>query len=187
MDRMSLLDPVKGLTLVELMIVLVVLAATLSAGAPSMQNMLHKNRVRSEASRMLAAINLARSEAVMRNLPVSMCPSAMSLTGEPLCSGIFSGGWIVFSNADKDGVVDAGTDEVLKVFAGLPRGYTLTNRAGTKAALELIHYLPDGSSHRNRTLLFCSPAGASVHALSIVVNIVGRPRLARDWGECPTA
>jgi type IV fimbrial biogenesis protein FimT len=184
-DRMSLLDPAKGLTLVELMIVLVVLAATLSIGAPSMQNMLHKNRVRSESSRLLTAINLARSEAVMRNLPVSLCPSAMALTGEPVCSGVYSGGWIVFSNADKDRVVDAGTDEVLKVFEGLPRGYTLTNRAGTRAALELINYLPDGSSHRNRTLLLCSPAGGSMHALSIVINIVGRPRLARDWGECP--
>ena len=187
MDRMSLLNPAKGLTLIELMIVLVVLAATLSAGAPSMQNMLHRNRVRTEATRMLAAINLARSEAVMRNLPVSMCPSAMAFTGEPVCSGVYAAGWIVFSNADKDRIVDAGTDEVLKVFPGLPRGYTLTNRAGTRAALELINYLPDGSSHRNRTLLLCSPAGASVHALSIVINIVGRPRLARDWGECPAA
>jgi len=186
-DRMSLLYPEKGLTLVELMVVLVVLAATLSAGAPSMQKMLHKNRVRSEASRLLSAINLARSEAVMRNLPVSMCPSTMAVTGEPVCSGVYSGGWIVFSNADKDRVVDAGTDEVLKVFEGLPRGYTLTNRAGTRAALELINYLPDGSSHRNRTLLVCSPAGAPVQPLSIVINIVGRPRLARDWGECPAA
>ncbi len=187
MDRMLVVDAEKGLTLVELMIVLAVLAATLTVGAPSMQAMLHKNRVRTETSRLLTAINLARSEAVMRNQPVSLCPSAMASTGEPVCSGVYSGGWIVFSNADKDRVVDAGTDEVLKVFEGLPRGYTLTNRAGTRDALELINYLPDGSSHRNRTLLLCPPAGVSVQALSIVINIVGRPRMARDWGECPAA
>ncbi len=182
MERMS-----RGLTLVELMIVLVVLAVTLSAGASSMRALLHKNRLGSASSRLLGAINLARSEAVMRNVPVSICPSVMASTGESICSGSLADGWIVFSNADKDRVVDAGTDEVLKVYEGLPPGYSLTNRAGTRTASELINYLPDGSSHRNRTLLLCSPAGAPVQSLSIVINIVGRPRLARDWGECPSA
>ena len=181
MDRMS-----RGFTLIELMIVLVVLAATLSAGAPSMQALLHQNRLGSAANRLLGAINLARSEAVMRNVPVSICPSVMAATGAPVCSGIFADGWIVFSNADKDKVIDAGTDEILKVFAGLPPGYSLTNRAGTRAASELINYLPDGSSHRNRTLLLCSPATVRVQPLCFVINIVGRPRLARDWGECPS-
>jgi type IV fimbrial biogenesis protein FimT len=152
-----------------------------------MQTLLHNNRMRTQASRLLAAINLARSEAVMRNSPVSLCPSSMAFSGEPICTGTYADGWIVFSNADKDRVVDAGTDTVLKVFAGLPRGYTLSNRAGTTAAAELINYLPDGSSRRNRTLLLCSPAAVAVQPLSIVINIVGRPRLARDWGECAPA
>ena len=184
MDRMSLLDPVKGLTLIELMVVLVVLAVALSAGVPAMQTLLHNNRMRTEASRLLGAINLARSEAVMRNSPVSLCPSPMAFSGEAVCSGVYADGWIVFSNADKDRVVDSGTDSVLKVFTGLPGGYTLRNRAGTAAVSELINYLPDGSSHRNRTLLLCSPAAVTVQSLSIVINIVGRPRLARNWGEC---
>ena len=186
MDRMSLLEPVKGLTLVELMVVLLVLAAALAVGVPAMQTVLHNNRMRTEASRLLLAINVARSEAVMRNSPVSICPSSMAFTGEPVCSGVYADGWIVFSNADKDRVVDAGTDNVLKVFEGLPKGYTLTNRAGTRAAFELINYLPDGSARSNRTLLLCSPAAAAVQSLSVVINIVGRPRLARDWGECGT-
>ena len=184
MDRMSLLDPVKGLTLIELMVVLVVLAVALSAGVPAMQTLLHNNRMRTEASRLLGAINLARSEAVMRNSTVSLCPSPMAFSGEAVCSGVYADGWIVFANADRDRVVDSGTDNVLKVFAGLPGGYTLSNRAGTIAASALINYLPDGSSHRNRTLLLCSPATVAVQSLSIVINIVGRPRLARNWGEC---
>lgn len=185
MDRMSPCIPARGFTLIELMIVLVVLATLLSVGAPLMQGQLHSNSLRAESGRFLQAINLARSEAVMRNLPVSICPSAMATTGIPECNGVFADGWMVFANADKDKIVDAGADEVLRVFEGLPAGFRLTNRAGTRDAFELINYLPDGSSHSNRTLMFCPPQQSVVQSLSIVMNIVGRARLVEGWGECP--
>jgi type IV fimbrial biogenesis protein FimT len=177
--------PARGLTLIELMIVLVVFAVSLSLGAPLLQTLLHGNRLAAESNRFLGAINLARSESVMRNIPVSICPSAMALTGQPVCAGIYAGGWIVFANANKDKVVDPESDTVLQVFEGMPPNYSLTNRWGTIAASELINYLPDGSSHRNRTLQFCAPGSTAVQPLSIVINIVGRARLAKGWGECP--
>jgi type IV fimbrial biogenesis protein FimT len=174
-----------GLTLVELVIVLAVLAISLSMGTPLFQDQLHSNQLRAESSRFLGAINLARSEAVMRNLAVSICPSAMATTGQAKCTGTYAGGWIVYSNPDRDKVVDAGADEVLQVFEGLPPGYRLTNRSGKSAAFELINYLPDGSSHNSRTLMFCPPRRTSQQSLSIVINIVGRARLTGGWGECP--
>jgi len=176
-----------GFTLVEMMIVLVVLAVAISVGTPLMRDMLHRNKLRAESTRFLGALNLARSEAVMRNLPVSICPSSMAVTGTPECAGIYANGWIVFANADRDKTVDNGTDQVLRVFEGLPAGYSLTNRSGTRESFELINYLPDGSSHSNRTLQFCPPRGVSTPGLSIVINIVGRARLVGGWGECPTA
>jgi type IV fimbrial biogenesis protein FimT len=185
-DRTSLRRPPFGFTLIELMIVLVVLATTLSMSAPLFQDMLHSNRLHAEAARFLDAINRARSEAVMRNQPVSICPSAMAATGKAQCSGTYASGWIVFANLDKDKVVDAGTDEVLQVFESLPAGYRLTNRSGSRAAFELINYLPDGSSHSNRTLLLCPPQHTTGQSRSIIINIVGRARLIGGWGECPT-
>tara|TARA_B110000305_G_scaffold216298_1_gene254665 strand:- start:4 stop:594 length:591 start_codon:yes stop_codon:yes gene_type:complete len=184
-EKVSLYCRFRGLTLIELMIVLMIIAITLSLSAPLMQDLLQGNRLRSESIRFLRAINLARSEAVMRNSPVSICPSVMALTGKAECSGTYVDGWIVFANADKDKVVDAGADEVLQVFEGLPPGYQLTNRSGTRAAFKLINYLPSGSSPSNRTLLFCPPSDARVQPLSIVINIVGRARLKGGWGECP--
>jgi len=176
-----------GFTLVELMIVLVVLAITVSLATPLMQNLLHSNRLRAESNRLMGAINLARSEAVMRNQIVSICPSQMAATGKPECAGTYAGGWIVFANADKDRVVDSGEDQVLEVFEALPPGYRLTNRSATREAFEAINYLPDGSSHSNRTLMLCPPRGIAVQALAIVINIVGRARLAGELGECPLA
>lgn len=182
MDRMS---TSRAFTLIEMMIVLVVLAITISLGAPMMQSLLHGNRLRAESGRLLGAINLARSEAVMRNVPVSICPSTMAVTGARVCSGTYADGWIVFANANKDKVVDEGEDHVIEVFEALPPGYRLTNRSGNRDAFELINYLPDGSSHSNRTLMFCPPRGIHVQALAIIINIVGRARLAGELGECP--
>ena len=187
MDRMSSGNTGTGFSLIELMIVLVVIAATLSVGSPLFQDLLHSNRLRAETARFLGAINLARSEAIRRNYPVSICASEMSVTGEATCSGKYVDGWIVFANRAKDRVVDPEQDEVIEVFEAMPQGYSLTNRNGTILVSELINYLPDGSSHRNRTLLFCAPPNVRIDSLSIVLNIVGRARLAGGWGKCPVA
>jgi type IV fimbrial biogenesis protein FimT len=185
-EKMSTRGSTRGFTLIELAIVLVVVAITLSLGTPLLQTLLQSNRLSSERNRFLDAINLARSEAIMRNVAVSICPSTMVLNGIPECRGAYTSGWIVFANGNEDNVVDPESDEVLQVFEGLPADYSLSNRLGTIAASERIDYLPDGSSHRNRTLLFCASKQVSLQPLSIVINIVGRARLAKGWGVCPT-
>ena len=185
MDRMLPGAGECGLSLIELMLALAVLAIVLSLGVPSMQGLVDGTRLRAQAHRLVTAINLARSEAILRNQPVSLCPSAMASTGTARCSGDYAGGWIVFSNVDRDRVVDDEADNIIRVFESIPRGYTLTNRAGTRSASELITYLPDGSSRRNRTLLICPPSGSIVQPWSIVLNRVGRARVSKGEGTCP--
>jgi prepilin-type N-terminal cleavage/methylation domain-containing protein len=176
----------RGLTLIELMMVVAIVGVTTLLVVPSMRQLIQATRVQAEVSRLVTAINLVRSEALRRNSPVSMCPSAMASMGEPICGGSYARGWIIFSNRDRDRVLDA-DDELIRVFEALPGNYTLTNRLGTRDARETITYLPDGSSRRNRTLLVCAPPGRVRASTSVVMNIVGRPRVARDWGTCPTS
>ena len=186
MDRMSRSRPFsRGLTLVELLIVLLILGVTLGVGAPVLQQVVYGMQVSSEISRLMASVNLVRSEALRRNQAVTLCPSAMASNGKALCDGTLADGWIIFTNADRDNVVDM-NDEVLRVFEPLPSGFTVTNRKGTIPAGERITFYSDGSSRRNRTLLVCAPDGAASTSRALVMNIVGRPRLARDWGTCPT-
>jgi type IV fimbrial biogenesis protein FimT len=175
---------VRGFSLIELMLVLALVTVVLSLSAPSMSKLLHANRIRTEANRLMAAVNLARSEAISRNSPVSLCPASPVSSDQPVCAGQYAHGWMVFSNDDRDRVVDTGADQVIAVFEGLPDGYSLTNRAGDVPARELITYLPDGSSRRNRTLMFCAEHDRSVASRSVVMNIVGRPRISVDRGLC---
>jgi type IV fimbrial biogenesis protein FimT len=173
-----------GFTLVELMLVLAILAVLFGLVLPSMHSVISRNRLRMEASRLMSAINLARAEAVSRNSIVSLCPSAYAQTGLADCDGVYADGWVVFTNANGDGVIDDDSDAVIQAYHSLPDGYALTNKARTTAAKELISFLPDGSSRKNRTLMLCATQHSTVPSWSVVMNRVGRPRLARGWGEC---
>ena len=183
MDRMS--QGKGGFTLIELAMTLAVLAVTLTLVTPSMQRLLHGNRLRTEASRLLDALSLARSEAVMRSTRVALCPLAVSGARAGDCSGRFADGWIVFSDVDRDGQFDVHGDELIRAFEPIPQGYSLTNLAGNAAIEGLITYLPDGTSRRNLSLLFCPPPEQPVPPWSVVLNNTGRARMSRGEGQCP--
>jgi type IV fimbrial biogenesis protein FimT len=174
-----------GFTLIELAMTLAVLAVTVTLVTPSMQQLLHSNRLRTEASRLLDALSLARSEAVMRGTRVALCPRAARDATAADCSGGFADGWIVFSDADRDGQFDQRSDELIRAFDPIPRGYSLTDLAGSAAIEGLITYLPDGTSRRNLSLLFCSPPGRPVSPWSVILNNTGRARMSRGEGQCP--
>jgi len=62
-----------GLTLVELMVTLAVALVLVLVGVPQFRSMLAGNRAAVDANKLVVAMQLARSEAVKRNLPVSVC------------------------------------------------------------------------------------------------------------------
>jgi len=172
-----------GLTLVELMLVVALLGVLTAVAVPSFQSLQQRTQMRTEATRLLAALNLARSEAVRRNLPVSLCPSSYAVSGVLACDGDYSGGWVVFSNPGRGRDVETGG--LVQAYSPMHPQLQLSNRSGTLLTDELITFMPDGSAGRNRTLMICSRAQPQLASWSLVMNIVGRSRLVRGWGECP--
>jgi type IV fimbrial biogenesis protein FimT len=61
----------RGMTLVELMVVLAIIAVGATLAAPGMAQVVASYRVRSAAEDMLSGLNFARTEALRRNTPVS--------------------------------------------------------------------------------------------------------------------
>lgn len=98
--------PVRGFTLIELMVTIAILVILLGVGVPSFQAMVQNSRATALANDLVSALNLARSEAVRRGESVSLCASADGSA----CGGNWIEGWIVHLESD----------EVLRVWDGVP-------------------------------------------------------------------
>lgn len=96
----------RGVTLIELMIVILIAGVLLGLGVPAFDDMIRSSRSTGEFNRFLGDIAFARSEAVTRNQPVVVCPT----TNQSACNGTdWDGGWLV--------LINDGTGEVVRVGA----------------------------------------------------------------------
>ena len=172
-----------GLTLVELMIVSVIVSLTMVLAAPTFSRLLESTRIRIEATRLMSDVVLTRSEAIKRNRQVVMCPLSSTVHGVLTCGGGLASGWVIFVDGDRDGELDM-AEQVLATGRAISTGLGITNRLANRDAEGSIVFLADGSSRRNRTLMICSSAYPGIESWSVVMNLIGRPRLARGWGEC---
>lgn len=94
----------QGFTLIELVVAIAVLAIMLAIGLPSFQGSLRSNRVATSTNDMLAALSLARTEAIRNTRGSAVCGSADGVA----CDGDWSQGWLVFSDMDRNGALNAG-------------------------------------------------------------------------------
>ncbi len=106
----------RGFTILELMIAIAIAAILLALAVPSFTSFLNSNRATSQANELLASFQIARMEAIRRNAPVIVCGSDNAESGAPTCSGNATwGGWVVFADANANGVIDAA--EIIKLNA----------------------------------------------------------------------
>ncbi len=97
------------------MIGLAVLVILITVALPSMRSTIQNNRMTAQANSFLTAFQLARTEAVKRRAPVSICASSDGAS----CTGDWEDGWIVFVDGNAAGNSNASVGEVLQVWQGL--------------------------------------------------------------------
>jgi type IV fimbrial biogenesis protein FimT len=165
-----------GFTLIELMVTIAVLGITLSIAIPNFQNAVLNSRITAQANQLMTTLNYARSEAVKRAAPVTVC----STDGGGVCAGTkdWSTGWLVFADANGDGTVDAG-EVVLRVWPALKSGNTLS------AGNQRITFTAAGfATGFNDTFQMCDERGKA-DARSIIINAMGRSYVKKGAGACP--
>lgn len=160
-----------GVTLLELLISMSVVAILGALAAPSFFGLLHDASRTAAVNDFFHALFLARSEAVRRGRVVSVCRSE----DRESCAGAgapWTVGWIVFVNEDRDDppVRDAG-EHLIAAYAGWQRGRITSNRAA-------YSYRPYEHAVINGSIVFCDPRG-SQHARAIIISHTGRARVSR--------
>jgi type IV fimbrial biogenesis protein FimT len=178
----------RGLTLIELLVTVAVVAILAMIGPPMLASMLDSNRSIAHYNQLAGSLALARSESIKRGVVVSVCGS--SDDGDSCNTANWESGWLVFADVNKDGVVDAG-DTKLRIVAGLQDDYTL--RLSNSDLATTLQYRTDGAL-RDRgndgfdrgTFTICDKSGDATKARAINLNILGRPSKARDTNSSNT-
>ncbi len=176
-DRRILPD--RGMTLIEVLVTVSVLAILLAVGVPAFNQFVVSNRLSAYSSDMLSTLTLARSEAIKRNSRVVLCKSA---DGESCAgAGSWNQGWIVFADPNNNANRDAGEPTVYKV-AALQSGYAFD---GVNGFVSSVSYDAQGGATQAGTVTLCPPApAASGQGREIVVSASGRPRESKI-ASCP--
>ncbi len=150
----------------------------LSAGvAGGLDPLLERQRLSTDVNVLVTHLAFARSEAIRRATPVTVCKSASGARCTP--DSRWEQGWIVFVDADQD--KERGADEtVIRVQQALSAGHKLDLRASGvgPAASERNNgftYYPTGQTPMNGTFTLCDRRGT---AKTVILNRVGRARVS---------
>lgn len=156
----------RGLTLIELMVAIAVLAIIVGAGVPALSNLVINSRMTSFVNTTMATARIARGEAIRRNRAVTFCPSAdMSSCTTPELGQ----GYIVFEDGGTPRVRDA-TDEILLV-QPLSTGHVSASfSAGSDVRFRQSGQVDSGAAI---SVVLCDSRGAD-HARTLRMLITGR-------------
>lgn len=161
---MFLRRKVSGFTIIELMVTLAVLVIVAASAAPAFQDVLAANRVTSQANTLLAAVQLARSEAIKRGVEVSLTAEA----------GGINEGWCVHVGSSCTGINRVRTFQptpglTLALFpqgdtgvAFSARGERVPQEGGDKTILVKPKDCATGATDRQRILTISLSGRASV-------------------------
>jgi type IV fimbrial biogenesis protein FimT len=168
----------RGLTVLELIVTLSIVAVLTGVAVPSVTNMWLDSKRATAVNGMSHSLQLARALAIMRGQMVSVCRSPDGQT----CSNHtadWQRGWITFVNLDRDEPpIRDENEQVLAVQPAWSAGTITSNRRG-------YSFRPSEHGVINGTLVFCDRRG-SAHARAIIISTSGRPRVAaRDSDNRP--
>ena len=162
----------RGLTLVETMIVIAVMAIVAGAAAPGFAGFIDARRLDAAAVQLAADVQFTRSEAVSRNRPIRL---SFKSTAAASC-------WIIHTGAaghctcgkEEPAVCNAGSVEIKTVAFGA------ADRVRIEANVASIVFDPlHGTSTPTGTLRLIDPRGRSIHH---IVNVMGRIRSCSPGG-----
>ncbi len=168
-----------GLTLIDVVVTLSVAAIVMSVAVPSYNTMTLDSRRSTTINRLIADLNLARSEAVKRGVDISICKTEDGVScNSSINREGWSSGWIVFLDENGDGTSSSG--EKLKVFQESGSFYSW------EADFDevVFSYQSNGFNSNNMIFTYCDKRG-SEYSKKLTIMRVGRPRLGdKGSGVC---
>jgi type IV fimbrial biogenesis protein FimT len=165
----------RGFTLIEAMLALVVLGILGAIAVPTFRQFTSNTRVSAATNGLASALARARSEALLRGVPVSVCSGDQ--TG---CSAGWTQGWIVFIDTAIAGQVDPPDDTILQAWPS--PGATISIDAGPS---NYIQYDPRGMNPGGAVTFKIWDASTchGARRSQTIVTVTGSPQMS--YIACP--
>ena len=173
----------KGVTLLELLTVVLLLGILAVLAIPALTAGLQRQAVKTAALRLWNDLRLARSTALKTGLPVTLCAAAGAKTTGYQCadSPRWHQGWLLFIDRNKNARREA-TEKLLSYQPPLPRVAISASRR--KAG---ITYTRFGATYFSTTTLTVCAAGTTARfRLALVIAASGRSRISKAAAPCRT-
>jgi type IV fimbrial biogenesis protein FimT len=175
------------------MVVVSITGILVAVSAPSLRPMMQRNAVAAQVNALTAAVRYARSEAIARGTPVSLCRADSTTSIE--CGGAAhdwgTPGFLVITDGGALGVVD-GDDQVLRRFAPADAGIGIRASRGSAGtgfaavswgALGNLVARPSGTGMPQFRIRPDDVSGTSFDR-RVCLSASGRPRLAQEDDLC---
>jgi len=158
----------RGLTLLELVVTVAIVALVLGVGVPGMRTLIRDAQLSSLVSTYMHGFNSARYLAVTRHRQIALCV----LNADNKCTGKWAENPTLFFDDDRDGTLASRDDLIEQISLPAPEHVDVTFRAFGNA--RYVSLRANGHYRQNGTFRFCPRGAASGRA--IVINVTGRTR-----------
>ena len=163
-----------GFTLVELMIVLVIVAALLVIALPGYSVLSLRTKLKSYANEVVSSVYLARSEAIKRNAPMTMCIAKLPYDGTCAGGGDWDQGWVVMDP----------NELVIKHQQTITSGVKLFGLS----SLHTMTFQPTGVTMANATekiVVVCQDSPEEgIEEKKVTISATGKPKIETTTAGC---
>jgi type IV fimbrial biogenesis protein FimT len=162
-----------GFTLVELLTAVAIVAILAGIATPTLRQFAANSRTTATNNSLVSALAIARSEALRRSVPVTVCSSSDSAT----CTGTqpldWSKGWIVFTDGSgTPGTFDPPGDVLLQAWPAPGGNMSVSGDAN------FLQYNARGMASKATTVTFQTwvTGCRGMNISQIVVTVAGSPQ-----------
>jgi type IV fimbrial biogenesis protein FimT len=166
-----------GITLIELMLALSVLAIISIATIPGLSTLIYNVRMSSSVNELIHSLHGARQNARVTGFTTTVCSSRDGKQCQT--DDQWEKGWLVFANSDADVPPQVDADELILDVRGPVHNMHIS--ANRRAFI----MRPFGLRSTNGTLTWCDRRGSD-YARAVVVSFTGKPRIdSAAASNCP--
>jgi type IV fimbrial biogenesis protein FimT len=171
-----------GLTLIEILITLAILAILLGIMPPLMSDWVAKIQTHATVRSLSHHLHWARVEAIARFARVGVCPlDPSNLTH---CGNSYSQGWLIFQDVNDNRQYGKG-DTVLKIKWLKNSKVEFKNRTGFRLVNRTVWFKGNGISGSAMTIVACKNE-LPRRAAGLVLNNIGRISVRNNFSSCDT-